>query len=232
MRPLTHILTALIGLTAFMISDAVGEEEKAPLVRIRLRTRKVLYAQIASYNKGNYRVLPVDGKSRSLKIAEISEITYKPDVPKGFLNALKNRKRTVYRPPTEAEIFQMAIKELQNERKEDRRKRMEQAKGNIGQLGLGSLVNKITDDIQDNLIGMLAEDRELQSIIMDKDVQKTMEGGNILSLMNNEKILNLMRNKKKLKKLTGAIMGDDEDEKKAATKKKKKEENAPATKAK
>jgi len=222
-----HTLKAILITLVAWCSMAVYAEPSAPaLVRVRFRDKATKYGQIESFRQGKYRFRWVDGKSQSVSPADISAITYRPDVPDGFIAALKRRSVGKVRPMTQAEALQMAIKQLKAERQEERKKRLALAQDNVAQLGLGNIVGTITEDIQDNLLDILAEDRELQSIIMDKEIQETLEGGDYMSLMNNEKIMNLVRNKKKMDKMKGALFGDEDEEKKKKVKKVEEEEGA------
>ena len=211
---LTPIMVAATLATASVWAGTKARD--ASIVRLTLRDGREVVGRIQSYTKGKYVVARAKGPILVVAPADLRTMVMAPDVEVAVPKPL----RTTYKAPTQQELFQMAIEELRKENKAERRKRLEAAKGDLSQLGLGSVLNKIGEDLEDNLLDFVAKDKQMQDILLDETVQKSVEEKDIVSLMNNERILNLMRNPEKVKKLVGSVLGDEEEKEKTETKEK------------
>jgi hypothetical protein len=212
--PLKRTMTMLLLLTG--IAWAGPKKKDVSMVQLTLRDGRQILGRIQSYRNGRYMVSQAGGKPIVVAATDLRTMVMAPETTV----VIPKRNTAKHKLPTKQEIFKMALDELRNERKEDRRKRLEAAKGDMSQLGLGSILSKIGEDVQDNLLDFVAKDKELQNILMDDNVQKSVEEKDIMSLMKNEKILNMMRNPDKVKKLVGAVMGDEDEKNKKKSKKK------------
>lgn len=211
---LKKAMTLLLMLTG--VAWAGPKKTDVSMVRLTLRDGSQILGRIQSYRNGRYMVSQAKGKLVAIAATDLRTMAMAPKTEV----VIPKRAIPKHKLPTQQEVFKMALDELRNERKEDRKKRLEAAKGDMSQLGLGNILSKIGEDVQDNLLDFVAKDKELQNILMDDKVQNSVEDNDIMSLMKNEKILNMMRNPDKVKKLVGAVMGDDDEKKKKKSEKK------------
>lgn len=195
-----------------LISFAVyAGDNPDDIVLFRLRNQAKIFGRILSYNKGEYIIASYRRPLIRIPLRVIYSITYNPkNRPDGKLRS--GTKGAV--AMSDEEILKMALDMVEQDRRENRLKRMELKKGNAGAFGLDNLLDQVSDKMEDNALALLKEDKELQNIIMDKEIQKLIEKGDYLSLMSNPKILNILRNPKKRQKFMKAFFGAVEDNKK------------------
>ncbi len=179
-------------------------------VVLTLRNGKTVFGIFDGFHNGAYRVID-EKKTQTISLGDIKSLRYYQDSKTADL---ARRRVAAAQQPTQQELFEMAIKMV----KEEREAKKVKLKQGDDDTGIGGVIDSVkeswTEKVQDNLLDVVLQDKEMQNILLDPDIQKMMESGDYFGLMQNEKIMRLMRDKRKVQKLTKPFLDPEEKKEK------------------